>query len=415
MASDTRQQIERLRDRARDGDAVDDADRNALLAFSDRLDLLAQEYTELRHKKLLGHVVRISERHGDLADALTDEAAAEGIVAWINREYDNEETNRDYRVALRVFGKRLAESREFNLPTDGDGIPESLSWVPTSTSSEYDPTPDPREMLRWDEDILPMLEACYNARDTAMIALQFDAGLRGGEFKALEIGDIGDHEHGLQVTVEGKQGRRTVTLIPSVPYVNDWLNHHPAGRSAGDAPLWSKLHSVDDLSDTMVGKALREAADRADVTRPVTLTNFRKSSAAFLASRNLNQAHIEDHHGWVRGSRAAARYIAVFGGDTDRELAKVHGIDLGADAEPDRIAPIPCPRCGTKVPRHEGVCGSCGQAQTPAAAQQLASVEENVSAERNVATTPAQTTLYEKLGEALDMDPNAVEEALDDH
>jgi len=63
------------------------------------------------------------------------------------------------------------------------------------------------------------------------------------------------------------------------------------------APLWSKLYSIDDLSARMVGKVFRQATDRADIDKPVTLTNFRKSSTAYLASQNLNQAHIEERHG----------------------------------------------------------------------------------------------------------------------
>ena len=412
MADDLREQIDRLRDRARSGDDVDPADRELLLAFSNRIDLLKQEYTDYRHKKLLGTCVRISERHGGLAEALEDRAAAESIVAWINREFDNEETNRDYRSVLRVFGRRIAERRD-DIETDTDGLPVSLSWIPSGTSSEYDPTPDPREMLHWEDHVIPMLDACHNARDKAMIALQFDAGLRGGEFKSLSLGDLQDHKHGLQVTVEGKQGRRTVTLIPGAPHVNDWLGYHPADRTDRDAPLWSKLHSVGELSDRMVGKVFKQAAERAGITRPVTLTNFRKSSAAFLASRNLNQAHIEDHHGWVRGSRAAARYISVFGSDTDRELAKVHGIEIDAGDKPDRIAPVSCPRCGTDVARHEPVCTDCGQAMTPAAAQELAAVDEDLERNRNGTANPQRAVLFEKLGEELDMDPDVVRSMLE--
>lgn len=412
MGEDVRQHIENLRERARDTNTISEPDSEALLEFSDRLDLLAQTYTDLRHRKLLGTCVRIAERHGQLAAALEDKDAAESIVQWINREYDNEETNRDHRAALRVFGKRLAEARE-DIEANSNDMPPSLDWVKTGTSSEYDPSPDPREMLHWDEHVLPMIDATYNARDAAMIAVQFDAGFRGGEFKALTLGDVEDHKHGLQATVEGKQGRRTVTLIPSVPYLNDWLKHHPADRSDGDAPLWSKLHTVDDLSHRMLLNVYREAADRAGVSRPVTLTNFRKSSAAFLASRNLNQAHIEDHHGWVRGSRAAARYIAVFGGDTDRELARVHGMEIAESDEPVRIAPVPCPRCGGDVPRHEPVCGDCGQVMTPAAAQELADVESDLGAQRDAAGDPGKALLVEKLAEVLDMDVDAVRTALD--
>ncbi|WP_137288799.1 site-specific integrase [Natronorubrum halophilum] len=364
MASTPRDRIDTLRDRIETGDEIADADGKFLLEFSDRLDLLAQTYSGHRHEKLLRHCVIMAEEldDGTLAAALEERDAAETIVAWINRTYDNEETNRDYRSALRVFAKRVAG-------TDDGECPPSIDWVPSSTSNNYDPTPDPRNMLKWEKHIEPMLDECFNARDAAMIALQFDAGLRGGEFKSLEVGDVQDHDHGLQVTVEGKQGRRTVMLIPSVPHVHRWLDAHP-DRDDPDAPLWSKLHQCEAISDRMVSKVFDEVAERTGVNKPVTLTNFRKSSAAFLASRNLNQAHIEEHHGWVRGSKVAARYISVFSEDSDRELARLHGVDV-SDEEPDPIAPISCTRCGRDTPRSEPLCVWCGQAMDPQAAAEL--------------------------------------------
>jgi integrase len=371
MASTPRDRIDTLRARIKDGNDIAEPDRQHLLQFSDRMDLLAQTYSDHRHEKLLRHCTIMAEELDDsrLTDALQDRDAAEQIVAWINRRYTNEETNRDYRSALRVFAKRVAGG-------DDDECPDSIDWVPTSTSSDYDPTPDPRDMLTWEDHIEPMLDEAKYARDAAMIALQFDAGLRGGEFKNLRVGDIQDHDHGLQVTVDGKQGRRTILLIPSVPYVSQWLNNHP-DRSNDDHPLWSKLHSPDTISDRMVGKVFKQTADRADVSKPVTLTNFRKSSAAFLASRNLNQAHIEDHHGWVRGSKAAARYISVFGEDSDRELARLHGKDV-SDEEPKKIGPVECPRCGRETPRDKDFCVWCEQAIDPGAVEQLKLDERKV-------------------------------------
>ena len=112
----------------------------------------------------------------------------------------------------------------------------------------------------------------------------------------------------------------------------------------------------------MFTKILEGAAEKADIDKPVTFTNFRKSSASYLASQGMNQAHIEDHHGWVRGSDAASRYVSVFGQDADRELAKIHGAEIDEDAEPDPIAPMDCPRCGKETPREKDFCVWCGQA-----------------------------------------------------
>ncbi|MDJ1433545.1 site-specific integrase [Halostagnicola sp. A-GB9-2] len=364
--SDPADRVDTLRDRIRSSEDVSDADRDVLLEFSDELFLRGAEYSDHRHEKLLRHCTRIAEEVGGLADALEDRAAAKSAVRWVNRQYDNEETNRDYRVAIRVFGKHV---------TEGSEPPESLEWISGQTSSSYDPKPDPRDMLHWEEHALPMIEACHNNRDKAMIAVAWDSGARSGEFRSLRIADVTDHEHGLQVTVDGKTGQRTITLIPSVPYLNRWLQDHPTGDR--DDPLWTKLHSGEGLSYQMFKKAFESAAERAGVERPVTLTNFRKSSASHLASQGMNQAHIEEHHGWTRGSKVAARYVSVFGDAADNELAKIHGKDVSED-EPDPIAPVPCPRCNRETPRDEEFCVWCGQAIARGAVETLKTDQRKV-------------------------------------
>ncbi|MFB6201897.1 MAG: tyrosine-type recombinase/integrase [Halorhabdus sp.] len=364
---DLENQLENLRERIQGSTDISDADREALLEFDDALSLLGTTYSDHRHAKLLRHCTIISENVGGLDAALTERDAAEDIVRWINDSYDNEETNQDYRVALKVFGRRVADE-------NGDEPPDSLDWIPSTTSSSYDPSPDPTEMLDWHDDVLPMVEAARNSRDAAAIALQFDAGLRGSEFKSLTVGDVTDHKHGLQISVDGKQGQRSVTLIPSVPYVQRWLSDHPAPEDA-DAPLWSKLAKPEEMSYRMLTKMFSEPAERAGVTKPVTLTNFRKSSASHLASKGMSQAHLEDHHGWVRGSTAASRYISVFAEDADRELARLHGRDV-EEEEHESLAPLECPRCGEETPRDRDLCVWCGQALEPGAAEKAEQLED---------------------------------------
>ena len=363
-------QIETLRDRIEDSEEISDADRNALFDFSDELYLLQTKYSDHRHLKLLRHCTRMAEHVGGLADALEDRDAAEAIVRWINRTYDNEETNRDYRVALSVFGRRTTDE-------NGDDPPASIEWVPSGTSRNYDPAPKPKNMLHWEEDVIPMLEATQYTRDAALIATAWDSGARSGEIRSLRVGDVTDHRHGYQLTFQGKTGQRTVTLIPSVPYLQRWLSDHP-GRNDPNAPLWCKLNRPDEFSYRMFVKILEKAAAKADVNKPVTFTNFRKSSASYLASQGMNQAHIEDHHGWVRGSDVASRYVSVFGEDADRELARVHGVEIDEDEEPDSIAPIECPRCGKETPREKDFCVWCDQATTHDAVQEIKAEEQNL-------------------------------------
>lgn len=391
--------IERLRERIRTSDGLSDADRELLIDFSDRMRLLKSDYSDGRHEKLLRHCTRMGEEVGSLADALDDRDAAEDIVIWINEQYDNEETNRDYRIALRVFAKHVAGE-------DGDP-PESIAWVPTSTSSSYNPKPDPADMLDWEADVRPMIDACHNPRDRAMIALAFDAGPRSGEFQTLTVGDISDHDRGLQVRVDGKQGQRSVTLIPSVPWVNRWLAEH---SDSGDpkAPLWCKLHGGGDLSYNMMAKVFREAGERAGIDKPLTITNFRKSSASYLASRGMPQAHLEEHHGWVRGSKAASRYIAVFADAADNELARIHGQDVSSE-EPDPIGPVECPRCGEQTPRSEDNCVWCNQSldhEKNAAVDEAVRVLEETAAATNDTETALDVIESKRTIEA---EPQAVD------
>ncbi|WP_416840154.1 tyrosine-type recombinase/integrase [Haloferax sp. DFSO52] len=348
--SDPAKNIVALEKRIRDSGDIGDSDRELLLEFSRRLDLLDSQYGDYRREKLVRHCTIMSENVGGLADALTDREATERIVSWIKTEYDNEYTKHDYRTALRMFGEHV---------TDEEGKPESIVWVPTGTSNSHDPVPNPAEMLEWETDVLPMIDESRNSRDAALIAVAFDAGARSGELKELTVGDVNDHRHGLQVFVDGKTGQRSVTLVPSVPYLRRWLSDHP-DTDDRDAPLWSKLSKPEPLTYRRFLDCFKDAARRVSVDKPVTPTNFRKSNATYLARRGMSQAFIEDRQGRKRGSDATAHYIARFGGDADDQYARLHGQEVETE-EPEPIGPLTCPRCDKETPRHEDVCVWCGQ------------------------------------------------------
>lgn len=346
--------IERLRERVQTSDDISDQDGEALLEMSDQIRLLASKYSDARHEKLLRHGVIMAEKAGPISAALESRDEAERIVRWINRNYENEETNRDYRIALRMFGKHAAP---------GDDKPDSIEWIPTGTSKNYDPSPEESDMLHWEDHILPMINACQNARDRALIAVAWDAGPRAGELTDLTLGAVNDHKYGLSLTLDGKVGKRSVVLIPSVSHLQTWLKMHPA-EDDPDAPLWSKLGTTEGVSYNHLRQTVLSAADQAGVTRPVNFTNFRKSSASYLASQGVSQSHLEAHHGWKRGSQSAARYISTFGDATDREIAEAHGKDVEDLDDDGSTEWVDCPRCGTDTLLREGNCTTCGQALT---------------------------------------------------
>ncbi|MFD1648047.1 tyrosine-type recombinase/integrase [Haloarchaeobius litoreus] len=223
-------------------------------------------------------------------------------------------------------------------------------------------------MLTWEDDVLPMIDATRNYRDAALIAIAWDAGPRSGELRSLTLGDITDYTHGYQITVQGKTGQRTIGLVPSVPFLQRWLNDHPGNN--GDDPLWSKLSEAVEPSYQTLLATVKDAAERAGVDKPVTFTNFRKSSASYLASEGMNQAHLEDHHGWKRGSDIASRYVSVFAADTNREVARIHGVETEDVDESTPTAPVECPRFHQRTPREKDQCVHCQQVLSKEAAME---------------------------------------------
>ncbi|ELY96555.1 phage integrase [Natrialba chahannaoensis JCM 10990] len=367
MAPDPKQGVETLREKLTTGDrGGSDVDRELLLEFSDELRLRREDYGHYRHEKLLRHLVRMSEHaetelHESILEDVEDvdddtfyeaKDAAKVVVRWIHDTYDvedgSQETNRDYRVAFRLLAKHV---------TRGDEIPDTHDWISTKTTRDYDPEPDEADMLDLEHDIKPMIEMARNPRDKAIIALQFEGGFRGGELYDMTVADVTDGEHSTKVRADGKRGEHDVHLIFATPYVNRWLNEHPGGR---DDYLWSKLNTTGRLSYQRFLQCFKESAARADIQKPVTPTNLRKSNAYWLATRGKSQAFIEDRQGRARGSPVISRYVAKFSGETqEKEYAAMHGLEVDTEDTTEEVAPVTCPRCSEKPPHDRDFCIHC--------------------------------------------------------
>ena len=382
----TRDQIENLQKRIRKRSGLSDEppedesvptisedDAETLLEFSRQLDLLSSKYTDYRHLKLLRHCVIMAEHVGGLADALESRDAAEEIVVWINRERGvpeySEETNQDYRVALRIFGKRVLKMAD-------DEVPESIAWVPTGTSNAYDPSPSRSDMLDWEEAKKMAVEGTTNQRDKALITVAHELGPRGEAMHDVRMGQVNDADHGIQISLDGKQGEHSVTLINSVPYLQQWLSEHPEPDD-DEAFLWCNLDDPHDNASyqTFLGR-FKKAGHRVDIDKPVTPTNFRKSNTYWLAKQGANESFINERQGRKPTSDHARRYIAEFGPENENnQYAELQGLEVQTAKTEDRT-PLTCPRCDKQTPRDEPFCVWCHQAMEPEAVQELEERED---------------------------------------
>ena len=375
----TRSRIENLQERVRkrsglsdeqpedkNAPTIADDDAEALIEFSRQLDLLKSEYSDYRHEKLLRHGVIMAEQVGGLADALESRDAAEDVVVWINRERGtaeySEETNQDYRVALRIFGKRTLKRTE---------VPDSLAWVPTGTSNSYNPAPNRADMLEWEEAKRMSEEGAKNARDEALFPVSHELGPRGGESHEIRMGQVNDADHGIQIVLDGKQGEHSVTLINSTPYLQKWLAKHPAPDD-DDAYLWCKLDEPYNNASyqSFLGR-FKDSGRRAGIDKPVTPTNFRKSNTYWLAKQGANEAFINDRQGRSPTSEHARRYIAAFGPENENnQYAQLQGLEVQTEKTENRT-PLTCPRCDKETPRDKPFCVWCHQAMEPDAVDEL--------------------------------------------
>ena len=393
--------IARSVERCEERDEMSAADADAILDAHRQMELLgASRLSKSHHSDVLVRSVKMARDAGGLADALEEREAAEEIVRWIHRTYDNEETNRDYRKCLRAFGRHATQSEE---------PPDSIAWVPAGYSNTYDPAPDPGEMFMWNEHVKPMIRAASNVRDEALVALCWDLGPRTSELHELQVSNITEADHGLRVTIEnGKNGSRSPTIVKATPYVRDWLERHPGGR---DDYLWSRLNAPDRISRNYIRDTLKRLARNANMEPPSTPTptQFRKSSASYLASQNVNQTFIEDHHGWVRGSDKAARYVAVFDDSSDDAIASAHGVDV--DVTDDTPSMRECVRCEELNEPDRSRCRRCGYALTQEAVEREDLRQKRLS--KQLAMLDGDTAM--RLVELMDaIDEPEVAEALDD-
>lgn len=393
--------INRCVERCQDREGMSAADADAILDAHRQMELLgASRLSKSHHSDVLVRSVKMARDVGGLAAALEERKAAEEIVRWIHRTYDNEETNRDYRKCLRAFGRHATQS---------DDPPDSIAWVPAGYSNTYDPAPDPGEMFAWEKHVKPMIRAASNVRDEALVALCWDLGPRTSELHELQVSNITEADHGLRVTIEnGKNGSRSPTIVKATPYVRDWLERHPGGR---DDYLWSRLNSPKRVSRNYIRDTLKRLARDANMDPPATPTptQFRKSSASYLASQNVNQTFIEDHHGWVRGSDKAARYVAVFDDSSDDAIASAHGVDV--DVTDDTPSMRECVRCEELNEPDRSRCRRCGYALTQEAVEREDLRQKRLN--KQLAMLDGDTAM--RLVELLDVIDNPeVAEALDE-
>ena len=304
-------------------------------------------------------------------------------------------TRMNYRTAIKRFYKWLLGNDET--------YPPQVSWIKVKGSGiQY----EQHEDLITEEELEKMIEACYNARDKALISTLADSGCRIGEILNLNQDHITFDEYGIVLRVDGKTGPRRVRVIGnSIAYVNAWLEAHPMGRNPKAPFLVGLTEKTQNrhLNYAQARKVIVAAAERARIEKRIHPHLFRHTKATELA-KNVAEAPLEAQMGWIHGSRMARTYVHMGGRDVDEAILKANGIEIKETKRKETPRPKPCPRCETVNAAQAKFCRRCGLPLDAKAAMQMEDATRPIDESLNALfeDPKVQEFLAQKLAEKIE-------------
>ena len=263
--------------------------------------------------------------------------------------------SRDYTVHTKNIYKIMLK-RFVTWLFDASEPPSVVAWL-KKEGKRSKVLPD--ELLTQGE-VKSLIESCLNYRDKALIATMYESGCRVGEIGNLLLKHVSFDEYGAVLMVDGKTGQRRVRLINSVPYLAEWLNHHPL-RNEPVSPLWVALppNKPSLIAYQTIRRLLKKAANRSNIKKRVNPHSFRHARATQLAS-HLTEAQMKEYLGWVQDSSMASTYIHLSGRDVDKALLKMNGMSFKDEETIGELDLINCSRCGFNNAPTNKYCGKCG-------------------------------------------------------
>ncbi len=256
----------------------------------------------------------------------------------------------------------------------------------------------PEEILS-EHNIKEMLNHCDNFRDSAMIMVLYEGGLRCGELLSMKIKhvEIDDNIPVMRITVDGKTGMRKLPLVDSVPYLRNWLNNHPS-KNDKDSPLWTSLRLSKktrkpwSLTHEGIRGTVKLIGKRANIEKRIYPHLFRHSRLTELA-KIMTDSELRMFAGWSKDSSMTAVYIHLSQRDIETKLLMSKGLIQKKEEKNKELKPRTCPRCGEINPATAKFCYKCSQVLDTKIAMEIKKERENSD---NVMNKLFQDDLFKK-------------------
>ncbi len=243
-------------------------------------------------------------------------------------------------------------------------IDENLSTIPEKKLSSIR-TPA-RETVKSAEDLLSpdeikaLIATCSNPRDRALISMTYEGGFRIGEIGNMQWRDLKFDGTGVAVTVTFKTHKtRYIRLVFSKEHLIKWKSDYPGEPSGENFVFLNKFGQP--MTYPALAKQIRRISERSGINRVFTPHIFRHSRITHLAQAGVNESVIKLMMWGSLKTKEFATYAHLTGGDIDKELFKLYGIEpAAAQISGDQMEPRICPHChepNSAISKHCHICG----------------------------------------------------------
>jgi len=275
-----------------------------------------------------------------------------------------ESTMNTRRHVIRKFFSYLHDYKK--------GFPPVVDWMKVSRiGRDKGHRIEPSDLVT-PEEIYAIISCAECPRDRALVSLLAESGMRVGEASVLRIKDLKYTDQGLEVSVIGKTGPRTIPLVICKPDLDNWLNDFHMFRSDPEAPLFPRfsrkqlgvnLH-IDGIANVVSKAVARAKLVKASLeTKHVTPHSFRHARATEMAALGWTESMLRIFFGWTADSTMPSVYIHLSQADIGRSYYQMYGRTSGTDQKSRKLEENrPCPNCGVRNPTGYVTCFSCGKA-----------------------------------------------------
>ncbi|MEK6833090.1 MAG: tyrosine-type recombinase/integrase [Nanoarchaeota archaeon] len=310
---------------------------------------IKEHISNSRCYKLLNKIKLIAVKRKDF-DKFKQKDVDDFLEDVDKRQDITQTTKDDYRMIFKKFFRWLGKE---NLIKDIKVSGKKKRRLPSEILDE--------------KDVLKMLDYASSPRAKAIISLFADAGLRISELINLKIKNLmfNKEDDTIKLIVEtGKTGGRSLILIPSVPYVLNYINSLPEKiKNNSDSFLFLKIeggkYTDEQMTYASIGKLLKDIGKLADIKKPVNPHSFRRYSAT-SSSAFLSDSALMVRYGWT--DRETINSYTFMNPTKADELYKQRYGKKEVEIKESELTPIKC-SCGTINPPNS-LCSNCGRPNT---------------------------------------------------